>query len=111
MSDKRQYDDEMRFTLYENDDRKNNEKAPAMTGVGKISGVEIRVALWPSMVSQNTGKKYWSGRFEYKQGTKWMLAKISPANVVVTGATAQVEDKPADGTAAADQTDVGDMPF
>lgn len=110
MSDKRQYDDEMRFTLYENEDRKNNEKAPAMTGVGKISGVEIRVALWPSMVSQNTGKKYWSGRFEYKQGTKWMLAKISPANVVVTGATATVEAKPGDGTGEG-QTDVGDMPF
>ena len=106
----KKWDPEMRGALYEDAERKND-KAPIATGSITISGVELRLAMWPSAVSQK-GKKYWPVKVEYKQGTKFMLAKISPANVVVTGGTAQVE-KPGDAAAPGDKPadEVGDMPF
>lgn len=107
---KKDYDNEMRGSLWEEKDR-TNEKAPTATGTVTISGVELRVAMWPARVAggsgKGAGKKYWPISVEYKQGTKFMLAKISPANVLVTGATAEAPGS-SDGAAA---EEVGDMPF
>lgn len=106
MAEDKKYDPEMRGAVYLDTERKN-EKAPMATGTIQVSGVELRVAMWAAQVSKNN-KKYWPITVEYKQGTKFMLAKIKPENVVVTGAAAAPgESGPGDAAAA----DVGDMPF
>lgn len=99
--EKKQYDDDMRFVLFPEKERKND-KAPSMTGIGKIAGIELRFALWPKQVSKE-GREFWSGRVEYKQGATRFLVPISPANVVATNATATA--------AASGDADPGDMPF
>ena len=100
MSEEKKYDDDMRFVLYAEKDR-TNDKAPTMTGTGKIAGVELRFALWPKQVSKN-GVEFWSGRVEYKQGATRFLVPISPANVEVKQAEAV-----ADAAAASDPS----LPF
>lgn len=106
MAEDKKYDPEMRGAVYLDTERKN-EKAPMATGTIQVSGVELRVAMWEAQVSKNN-KKYWPITVEYKQGTKFMLAKIKPENVVVTGAAAAPgESGPCDAAAA----DVGDIPF
>lgn len=97
MSEK-EYSNEMRGTLWPVDESDRKENGPAATGTVTISGVELRIAMWPARVAGGTGKgagkKYCSLSLEYKQGTKAFLAKCNPANVLVTGATA--ETAPAD---------------
>ena len=106
MAEDKKYDPEMRGAVYLDTERKN-EKAPMATGTIQVSGVELRVAMWSAQVSKNN-KKYWPITVEYKQGTKFMLAKIKPENVVVNGAAAAPgESGPGDAAAA----DVGDIPF
>lgn len=105
---KKEYDPEMRGALYEELERKS-EKSPVATGKITISGVELRIAMWPAQVSKGeTKKKYWPLKVEYRQGATKFLAPVSPANVTVTGATAT-------GAAAApgegENVEVGDMPF
>ena len=51
-------------------------------------------------------KSYWPLSVEYRQGTKFVLAKVNPAHIVVTGATSEPAT-PADAPAEP----VGDMPF
>lgn len=110
MSDeKKEYTNEMRGTLWSEAERKND-KAPVASGTVTISGVELRIAMWaPRIAGGNgpgAGKKYWTIKVEYKQGTKFVLAKVNPANIVVTGAAASV------GTATpAAEAPVDDMPF
>lgn len=105
---KKEYDPEMRGVLYEESERKSD-KSPFATGKITISGVELRIAMWPAMVSKGeTKKKYWPIKVEYRQGATKFLAPVSPANVTVTGATETVTTAaPGDSEAA----DVGDMPF
>lgn len=107
MSDK-EYDPEMRGALYEETNREND-KAPVATGKITISGIELRVAMWPARVSKGESKKkYWPLKVEYRQGTSKFLAPISPAQVTVTAAAANASDAtPGDG----ENVDVGDMPF
>ena len=106
---KKEFDNEMRGTLW-NEENRTKENSPTATGTVTISGVELRIVMWPARVAGGTGKgagkKYWPLSVEYKQGTKFMLAKIAPVNVLVTGATAKA-DEPGSDT----PVDVGDMPF
>lgn len=111
----KQYSNEMRGSLWTEKERKS-EKAPTATGTITISGVELRLALWPKKKAGGTGKRageeFWPVSVEYKQGTKHFLAKVSPSNVVVTGASATAEgegDSAAMPEAASEK--VEDMPF
>ena len=109
MSEEKKYDPEMRGALYEESERKSD-KSPIATGKITISGVELRIAMWPSQVSKGESKKkYWPVKVEYRQGATKFLAPVSPANVTVTAASAAAPGgaAPGDGEAA----DVGDMPF
>ena len=104
----KQYSDEMRGALFEIAQEERKDKGPVATGSLTISGVKLRLAMWPARVAGGTGKgagkKFWSVAVEYPQGARAFLAKCSPASVVVTGASAQ----PGDGPPADDN---GDMPF
>ena len=109
MSEEKKYDPEMRGALYEESERKSD-KSPIATGKITISGVELRIAMWPSQVSKGESKKkYWPVKVEYRQGATMFLVPISPAAVTVTAASAAAPGSaaPGDGEAA----DVGDMPF
>ena len=109
MSEEKKYDPEMRGALYEESERKSD-KSPIATGKITISGVELRIAMWPSQVSKGESKKkYWPVKVEYRQGATRFLVPISPAAVTVTAATAAAPggEAPGDGETA----DVGDMPF
>lgn len=90
----KEYDNEMRGTLFEETQR-TNDKSPIATGTVTISGVELRVAMWPARTAApNTkaaGKKFWSLSVEYKQGTKRFLILCSPSDVKATGATVTVD--------------------
>ena len=109
--ERREYDPEMRGALYEETDRKN-EKSPIATGKITVSGVELRVAMWGAQVSKGEAKKkYWPLKVEYRQGTRFVLAKVKPENIVVAGAAAVVEGAPAAHGAGGEPADVGDMPF
>ena len=104
----KQYSNEMRGVLFEIAQEERKEKGPVATGTLTISGVKLRLAMWPARVAGGTGKsagkKFWSVAVEYPQGARAFLAKCSPASVVVTGASARPGDiPPAD--------DDGDMPF
>ena len=111
MEDKKEYSNEMRGSLWPEKDRKND-KAPTATGTITISGVELRVAMWPKRKAGGSGKRagedFWPISVEYKQGTKFVLAKVNPANIVVTGAAAETATS-AESAAGADTVD--DMPF
>ena len=104
----KQYSDEMRGALFEIAQEERKEKGPVATGTLTISGVKLRLAMWPARVAGGTGKgagkKFWSVAVEYPQGARAFLAKCSPESVVVTGASAHQGDVP-----PAD--DNGDMPF
>jgi hypothetical protein len=103
---KKEYDSEMRGALYEESERKGD-KYPIATGKIQISGVELRIAMWPAQVSKGESKKkYWPLKVEYRQGATKFLVPVSPAQVVVNGATATAA-APGDGEAA----DVGDVQF
>ena len=118
MSEDKQYDPEMRGMLYADARSKDNDKYPIATGKVTISGVELRIAMWPSRVtSGENAKKYWPIKVEYKQGATRFLVPVSPADVTVTG-TAPAKSV-GNGTAAdtgpssgpGDASDVGDLPF
>lgn len=108
--EKKEYSNEMRGSLWPEKDRKND-KAPAATGTITISGVELRVAMWPKRKAGGSGKRagedFWPISVEYKQGTKFVLAKVNPANIVVTGAAVEAA---ASANPAASET-IDDMPF
>lgn len=105
---KKEYDPEMRGALYEETERKSD-KSPCATGKVTISGVELRIAMWPAQVSKGESKKkYWPLKVEYKQGATKFLVPVSPADVTVTGATV---DGAGAAPAGGENADVGDMPF
>lgn len=111
MSDeKKEFSNEMRGSLWTEENR-TNDKAPTASGTITISGVELRIAMWAPRVAGGTGKgagkKYWPISVEYKQGTKFVLAKVSPADIVVNGAAAPAAPEAADAASVA----VDDMPF
>ena len=113
MSDeKKEYSNEMRGTLWAETER-SNEKAPVASGTVTISGLELRIAMWPARVASQTskaaGKKYWPIAVEYKQGTQFVLAKVSPADIVVPKAIG-TEAGGAPGSETV-QADNGDLPF
>lgn len=107
MSDeKNDYDSEMRGVLYDVGERKGD-KYPVATGKIQISGVELRIAMWPAQVSKGESKKkYWPVKVEYKQGATKFLAPVSPANVTVTAATAGGSTP-----GAPEVADIDDMPI
>ena len=114
---KKEYTNEMRGTLWAEAERKND-KAPAATGTVTISGVELRIAMWPKRVaspnSKAAGRAYWPIAVEYKQGATHFLAKVAPSNVLVTGATADAAGSapvPVPGEAPTPSVAVDDMPF
>lgn len=112
MSELKAYDPEMRGALYEEAERKS-EKSPIATGKITISGVELRIAMWPSQVTKGDAKKkYWPLKVEYRQGTTKFLAAVSPSQVTVTDATANA---PASTAAPGDDEtadlEPSDMPF
>jgi hypothetical protein len=97
MSDEnKEYSNEMRGSLFENSAR-TGDKSPIGTGTITISGVELRIAMWPSKMSKDGSKKFWPIVVEYNQGTEWMLVKVAPKDVVATTGTAEAPG--------------GDMPF
>ena len=105
------YDPEMRGALYEETERKGD-KFPIATGKITISGLELRIAMWPSRVSKGESKKkYWPLRVEYKQGATRFLVPVSPANVTATAATATAAPSGGGAPGDADNAEVGDMPF
>jgi len=113
MSDeKKEYSNEMRGTLWAEPER-TNDKAPVASGTVTISGLELRIAMWPARVASQTskaaGKKYWPIAVEYKQGTQFVLAKVSPADIVVPKAIG-TEAGGAPGSETV-QADNGDLPF
>lgn len=112
---KKEYTNEMRGTLCAEAERKND-KAPVATGTVTISGVELRIAMWPKRVaspnSKAAGRTYWPIAVEYKQGATHFLAKVAPSNVLVTGATADAAGSaPAPGEAPTPSVAVDDIPF
>lgn len=114
MSDeKKEYSNEMRGTLWAESER-TNDKAPVASGTVTISGLELRIAMWPARVASQTskaaGKKYWPIAVEYKQGTQFVLAKVSPVDIVVPSAKSAVAGG-APGSAPAAQGGVDDLPF
>jgi hypothetical protein len=114
MSDeKKEYSNEMRGTLWAEPER-TNDKAPVASGTVTISGLELRIAMWPARVasqaSKAAGKKYWPIAVEYKQGTQFVLAKVSPVDIVVPAANGAAAGG-VPGVAPAAQGDVGDLPF
>lgn len=115
MSEETTFDNDMRGTLWTEKERKS-EKSPTATGTITVSGVALRIAMWPKRKAGGNGKRagedYWPISVEYKQGTKFVLAKVSPANIVVTGAVGSAESSgAAEQTAPAENGGVDDMPF
>lgn len=113
--DKKEYSDEMRGSLWA-DDARSNDKAPIATGTITISGLELRVAMWPARVAGGTGKgagkKYWPLTVEYRQGTRFVLAKIAPENIVASGAFAPAVNSQTDEAQKPKAVaPVDDMPF
>lgn len=114
MSDeKKEYSNEMRGTLWAESER-SNDKAPVASGTVTISGLELRIAMWPARVASQTskaaGKKYWPIAVEYKQGTQFVLAKVSPVDIVVPMAKGEAVGGAPESVPAA-RGDVGDLPF
>lgn len=111
-AEKKEFDNEMRGTLWQETERKS-EKSPAATGTVTISGLELRIAMWPVRVAGDgtkaAGKKYWPISVEYKQGTQFVLAKVSPADIVVTEGVANVSGAGDGETATA--ADPAGIPF
>ena len=107
----KEYSNEMRGSLWPEENR-TNDKAPTASGTVTISGVELRIAMWPARVAGGTGKgagkKFWPISVEYKQGTKFVLAKVNPADIVVSGAAAPATSE---ASAEAASVAVDDMPF
>ena len=91
---------EMRGTLFEERQR-SSEKSPIATGTLQISGLKLRIALWPNRVAgegtKAAGKKYWPVSVEYLQGSKAVLAKVRPSDITVTDANATPGGAYADG--------------
>ena len=100
----KEYSNEMRGTLWAESER-SSEKAPVASGTITISGLELRIAMWPARIagdgSKAAGKKYWPMSVEYKQGTRFVLAKVAPADIQVPRAK---------GTAIAPDAAKGDGP-
>ena len=113
IEEKKEYSNEMRGTLWQEAER-SNDKAPIATGTVTISGLELRIAMWPSRVAPQTskaaGKKYWPVAVEYRQGTRYVLAKVSPADITVLAANGAPATG-GEGAVASGGSDVGDLPF
>lgn len=76
------------FSLFEND-KKGNDKAPDYKGKGKVSGVEVKVAVWKR--TSQSGVEYWSGSIE-EVFVPQIDAGGNPATVF-TGSTPKEESK------------------
>jgi uncharacterized protein (DUF736 family) len=75
-----QYDDELSGVLFPNDKR-GNDKAPDVTGKATIEGVEYRVAGW-KRVSNNTGKRFFSLKFENAEERERALAEADEGDAL-----------------------------
>ena len=110
MSDEKNYDPEMRGILYA-EERQGDSKFPIATGKVTISGVELRIAMWPSRVTAGEKqRKYWPIKVEYKQGTTRFLVPVMPADVIAKGVA--VAEVPAAASAPSASVAVAeDIPF
>lgn len=68
-----EYDDELSGVLFPN--TKKTDKSPDVTGKCQIDGVEYRIAGWKRM-SNGTGKKFFSLKFESEAARQAALAEI-----------------------------------
>lgn len=106
--EKKEYDKEMRGALFEIPKAERVENGPIYRGKIRVSGVDLRVFMWPGRKATSgkaAGLNVYGLTVEYPQGAKHFLAKVSPANVVVTGAMGS------EGGEGAASEEVGDMPF
>lgn len=74
------------FSLFEND-KKGNDKAPDYKGKGKVSGVEVKIAVWKR--TSQSGIEYLSGVVEETTAEN---SFGNPATVF-TGSTPKEESK------------------
>lgn len=106
--EKKEYSNEMRGTIWAENNRKND-KSPVASGTVTISGVELRIVVWPKRKAAGGGKRdgeeFSPISVEYKQGATKFLAAFSPADVTVTGATVTANGSADNGGASSD------MPF
>lgn len=87
MSEQRKGNNEGWGALFQ--EQNKAEKGPDMSGTITISGLEMRIAVWPSRKAQKEGgKNYRPVKIEYKQGSEWVLVRCRPSDIVATGAAA-----------------------
>lgn len=71
-----EYDDELTGVLFPNN-KGDNDRAPDVTGKATINGEEYRVAGW-KRVSTNTGKAFFSLKFETEADRKARMEDADP---------------------------------
>ena len=100
---------DMHGSLWPIPESERRERGPVATGTITVSGVPLRIALWPKKVVDNPGSKangkhYMPVSVEYPRGSARFLAPFSPSDVTVASATA-----PADGASRTDAASTADM--
>lgn len=79
-----EYDNNLTFTLFPNDRKGDNERAPDFTGKGEVDGVEYRFAGWKRV--SRAGKAFISGKMEdateYNERQRERLADAEGADAL-----------------------------
>lgn len=83
----KQYDNEMRFALFEND-KAGNEKRPDRRGTAQINGVEYKLSGW--IKTSKDGKRFLSGTIEPTKTNE----SAPPANQQQQGQQDKSDDVP-----------------
>ncbi len=105
----KEYPNEMRGALWITQESQRKDNGPIASGTVTVSGVPLRVVMWPKRIVDKAGSKAYGRGYlpltlEYPKGTEKFLAAVRPANVVVTAATSAQQP---DGAAY----DNSDVPF
>jgi len=107
----KEFSNEMRGTLWLLNESERKEKSPIATGLITVSGVELRISMWPKKKCEKAGSKaygktYMQLSLEYPKGATKFLAGVRPADVTVTSAAATTpEETPSEAV------DPDDIPF